>query len=292
MPVLLLAPARSERPAEWADLARGLRQAGLRAMQVADLDIDPVFAACRQTDCAAHAAHAAGMPALLWVASAGNVELRWVATDDEVFSEQGELLPGELPRVASELARRVLLRRALGQRALLRVESRPTGANVLVDGRLAGLTPFEQTWEPGMHSVRLERDGYEPAHADAPLSAGAVHELRLELPAARSSRSSTLDAGPRLVPSAANAALGSVLALASLPLLVAGTNAFIDDGQCLESRGGRCTERVDAGAMEALMLGAGAASLLGAVYLFAAQPFRLWVEASPRVAAVQARGVF
>jgi hypothetical protein len=292
MPVLLLAPARSDRSAEWADVARGLRQAGLRAMQVADLRIDPVFAACRQPGCAAQAAHAAGMPALLCVARAGKVELRWVATDDEVFSEQGELGPGELTRATSELARRVLLRRALGQRALLRVESRPTGANVLVDGKLAGLTPFEQTWDPGAHQVTVEREGYAPARAEAPLAQGAVHDIRVELRAARASRAALIDETPRLVPSAANAALGSFLALASVPLLVAGTNGFIDDGQCLESRAGRCTERVEAGTAEAVMLGAGAASLLGAVYLFVAQPFRLWVEATPRAAVLHARGTF
>lgn len=292
MPVLLLSPARRDSSVEWADVARGLRQAGLRAMQVADLRIDPVFAACRRPDCAAQAAHAAGMPALMCVARAGKVELRWVATDDEVFSEQGDLAAGELTRATADLARRVLLRRALGQRALLRVESRPTGANVLVDGKLAGLTPFEQTWEPGGHRVTVEREGYEPARADAPLAEGAVHDIRVELRAARASRAALVDETPRLVPSAANAALGSFLALASVPLLIAGSNALIDDGQCLESRAGRCTERVEAGAAEAVMLGAGAASLLGAVYLFVAQPFRLWVEATPRAAGLHAQGTF
>lgn len=292
MPVLLLSPTRSGGSAEWAEVARGLRQAGLRAMQVADLRIDPVFAACRQADCAAQAAHAAGMPALLCVARAGKLELRWVATDDEVFSEQAEVASGELTRVTGDLARLVLLRRALGERALLRVESRPTGANVVVDGKLAGLTPFEQTWEPGAHSVSVQREGYESARVDAALAPGAVHDVRLELRAARARRSALVDESPRLVPSAANAALGSVLALVSVPLLVAGTNALIDDGQCLESRGGRCVERVDVGAAEALMLGAGAASLLGAAYLFVAQPFRLWVEATPRAAAVGVLGRF
>lgn len=292
MPVLLLSPARSESSAEWADVARGLRSAGLRAMQVADLRIDPVFAACRRPDCAAQAAHAAGMPALLCAARGGKVELRWVATDDEVFSEQGEAAPGELTRTTADLARRVLLRRALGQRALLRVESRPTGANVLVDGKLAGLTPFEQAWESGAHTVSVERDGYEAARAPAPLTSGAVHEMRVELRPARSPRTPVQDETPRLVPSAANAALGSFLALASIPLLIAGTNAFIDDGQCLESRAGQCTERVEASTAEAIMLGAGAASLLGAVYLFVAQPFRLWVEATPRAAALRVQGTF
>jgi hypothetical protein len=95
-----------------------------------------------------------------------------------------------------------------------------------------------------------------------------------------------------LVPSALNAALGSVLAVASLPLLIAGANGLIDRGQCLESVAGACTQRAEGGALEAVMLGAGAVSLVGAVYLFVAQPFRLWVEASPRAAAMHLRGSF
>jgi hypothetical protein len=159
---------------------------------------------------------------------------------------------------------------------------------VVVDGKLAGLTPFEQAWEPGAHKVSVEREGYESARVAAALAPGVVHDVRVELRGA--SRNALVDETPRLVPSAANAALGSFLALASVPLLVAGTNGFIDDGQCLESNAGRCTHRVEVGAAEALMLGAGAASLLGAVYLFVAQPFRFWVEAAPRAAAVHLRG--
>jgi hypothetical protein len=231
------------------------------------------------------------MPALLSVARAGKLELRWVATDDEVFSEHGELAAGELTRATAELARRVLQRRALGGRALLKVASRPTGARVLVDGRLAGLTPFEQAWEPGAHRVAVEQDGYETARAEAPLAPGSVHDVRVELRIARTTRTVLGDDSSRLVPSAANAALGSVLALAAVPLLVAGTNGLIDQGQCLESIAGRCTQRAEAGAAEAVLLGLGGASLLGAVYLFVAQPFRLWVEATPRAAAVRLHGV-
>jgi hypothetical protein len=215
-----------------------------------------------------------------------------VATDDEVFSEQGELAPGELTRATAELARRVLLRRALGPRALLQVESRPTGARVLVDGKLAGLTPFEQAWDPGTHSVSVEREGYEPAHADAPLASGAVHHVRVELRAARATGAALADQTPRLVPSAANAALGSVLAIASLPLLIVGANGFIDHGQCLESIAGTCTHQAEAGPVEAVLLGAGALSLVGALYLFVAKPFRLWVEATPRAAALRVQGRF
>ncbi len=43
------------------------------------------------------------------------------------------------------------------------VESRPPGARVLVDGREVGTTPVTlETIAPGVHAVRLERDGYQP----------------------------------------------------------------------------------------------------------------------------------
>jgi hypothetical protein len=40
------------------------------------------------------------------------------------------------------------------------------------------------------------------------------------------------------------------------------------------------------------MLGAGALSLLGSIYFFVAQPFKLWVEATPQAAAVRLQGHF
>jgi len=46
---------------------------------------------------------------------------------------------------------------------VLRVESRPSGAAVLIDGRVVGTTPLQiSDLEPGQHQVRLELPGHRP----------------------------------------------------------------------------------------------------------------------------------
>ena len=47
-------------------------------------------------------------------------------------------------------------------RGAVRVESRPEGARVTIDGRPAGTTPLDVAdLAPGEHVVRIERDGYQ-----------------------------------------------------------------------------------------------------------------------------------
>jgi len=48
-----------------------------------------------------------------------------------------------------------------GAKAVLTVESRPSGAKVFIDGRLIGITPLQlPDVNEGAHAIRLERDGY------------------------------------------------------------------------------------------------------------------------------------
>jgi hypothetical protein len=55
----------------------------------------------------------------------------------------------------------------------LRVESRPSGAAVLVDGRVVGTTPLQVSdLEPGAHQVRLELPGHRPWATTATVIAG------------------------------------------------------------------------------------------------------------------------
>jgi hypothetical protein len=55
----------------------------------------------------------------------------------------------------------------------LRVESRPSGAAVLIDGRVVGTTPLQiSDLEPGPHQVRLELPGHRPWATTATIVAG------------------------------------------------------------------------------------------------------------------------
>jgi hypothetical protein len=58
--------------------------------------------------------------------------------------------------------------------ASLQVESRPTGAQVWIDGRLVGTTPLQlSSVETGSHALRLELPGYRPWTTSVSVSRGA-----------------------------------------------------------------------------------------------------------------------
>ena len=66
--------------------------------------------------------------------------------------------------------------------ASLTIESRPTGATVIIDGKRVGTTPLAL---PGMtvgtHAVRLEMAGYKPWTASVPVVAGEKNRVAASL---------------------------------------------------------------------------------------------------------------
>ena len=49
-----------------------------------------------------------------------------------------------------------------GETATLHIESTPSGANVYIDGILKGQTPLDVEVTLGTHTIRVEKEGYEP----------------------------------------------------------------------------------------------------------------------------------
>jgi hypothetical protein len=66
----------------------------------------------------------------------------------------------------------------------LTVNSNPTGAQLLVDGKLAGVTPTTLTLPQGTHSLTLRGTGAEPRTMDVAVSAGTQVSQYIELPRA------------------------------------------------------------------------------------------------------------
>lgn len=64
---------------------------------------------------------------------------------------------------------------------LLHVVTDPPGAEVSVDGERRGSTPIELMLRPGRHSLRVDRDGYQPAVADVNLPARGDFEVSRRL---------------------------------------------------------------------------------------------------------------
>jgi hypothetical protein len=66
----------------------------------------------------------------------------------------------------------------------LSVNSNPAGAQLLVDGKLAGVTPTTLTLAPGVHTLTLRGSGTEPRTMDVTVSAGTQVSQYIELPKA------------------------------------------------------------------------------------------------------------
>ena len=65
----------------------------------------------------------------------------------------------------------------------LRLEEAPEGAEVLIDGKSVGKTPFREglLLDPGQHAVRVEAPGFKPLKTDITVASGADIPLRAKL---------------------------------------------------------------------------------------------------------------
>jgi PEGA domain len=288
LPVLLLAPNQTEEPQRWADVVRGLHAAGMRATQVVELGIDPVWAACRSLDCAASAVAIAKMPVVLCSRSVDRsaLELHWFGADGVRFALRTPLAHASMQAAAAALTQALRRRLALGDRAMLEVVSVPPGASVRLDGELVGLTPYQRPCAPGTHMLRVELDGRTADERRIQLSSSELHRETVSLaPNALATSSARRDAV-----SPANFALAGLLLVAATPALISGVNSALDDGQCLQSDAGGCRERGRLGPSGVALIAGGVVAAAGGLYLFIARPLRVIAEVAPRAAMVQVRG--
>jgi hypothetical protein len=297
--VLLLAPTQADQSDQWSDVVRGLRAIGKRVVQVAELSIDPVYAACRARECAASLAPMARIAVALFAivptdaSGPARLELQLFEPDGGQIALRAPLGKRSRVELASELFEAAQRQLSLGERGLLRITSVPLGAVVWIDGKPAGVTPFEQAQAAGTHALRVTLTDFHSQERRIDLVRGAVSALavRLRYGGVVGSPAGGIDSATRNT-SAANFIVGGVLSLAALPALVAGINTLVNDGQCLESAADGCRERARFGVQSALLLSAGAVALLAGGYLLVAQPFGLQAEVSPTAARLQMRARF
>jgi hypothetical protein len=86
-------------------------------------------------------------------------------------------------RLVFALGKNVLISHTLDSSAgLLLVRTRPEGATVELDGEEIGLTPIKRTdLEPGIHSLRVSKDGYSSAFRQYDTSGGDKIEFSARL---------------------------------------------------------------------------------------------------------------
>jgi hypothetical protein len=290
--VLVLLPSPQQDAGAWAEISRGVQSAGARALQVADLPIDPIWAACRAAVCAAAAAQAARLPTLLFTRVGDDrLELAWFASDGRHTVSRIALRQRPVAVVAGELFRDAQQKLSLGDQAFLRLLTRPDHALVYLDGELVGLTPFERALASGRHEARVVSSGFASATSRLELRPGEARTVVLTLAplALTSARNPDGQARPA---SAGNYLLGSLLLLASVPTLSSGWNALLDRGQCLRAAADGCEVRARFEAKHGVFLAAGALAVIGASYVFIARPFRISAELERSGAGLRLRGDF
>lgn len=87
--------------------------------------------------------------------------------------------PTEAATVAANATRELMA--AGSDRARLHVDSRPSGAEVWLDGMKVGTTPADLTTEPGPHTVEVRLAGHYNKAREIELQAGDEESVRLEL---------------------------------------------------------------------------------------------------------------
>ena len=275
---------------------RGLRAAGQRALQVADLALDPVFAACRAEACAGRAAQAAQVTVALFTflpasgSAAPQLELHAYEPDGKQSVVRASLGGGRsLSQAAAGLFEASRRQLALGAGSLLSIASVPVGAVIWVDGQPAGVTPFERSLSAGEHALRITLEGFEPEQQRVQLERGELRTLETRLARAPHGGLTDRATDGRLDEASPwNFVLGGVLALAALPALIEGANGLANDGQCLQQdAAGSCSEVAHFRTGGAVMLAAGGVALAAGAYFLIAQPFR--VEAVTTAGGAQLR---
>jgi hypothetical protein len=91
-----------------------------------------------------------------------------------------EVLEKEVVVKASERAEvSVNLKRVIGS---LLIQTEPTGANVHIDGKSLGVSPYEaKELSPGSHKVRIVKEGYGVLEKEVMVEAGKKGEIRSQL---------------------------------------------------------------------------------------------------------------
>jgi len=99
-----------------------------------------------------------------------DAETRRVAVDAR---SAGTTVSFQLARVRGPERPAPVVTRPGARTGILRVESRPSGAAVIIDGRVVGTTPLQiSDVEPGAHQIRLELPGHRPWSTTTTIVAG------------------------------------------------------------------------------------------------------------------------
>jgi PEGA domain len=90
-------------------------------------------------------------------------------------------VPDKMKKEGDEIKARVAVIKAMP--AKVHIETTPSGASILADGKTLGTTPTDVELAPGKHLLHIELAGFLPVDRDVDLQYGAKQEIKSELQA-------------------------------------------------------------------------------------------------------------
>lgn len=296
------APAEAESAAVDA-VTEALTRDGLVVMASADAQrrmVGEPFAECNALDCGSAVVRSLGVDFAVLVtvwAPAGtptSVVVTFIGKDDSAAGDAP--VDGDVTRAALSALATARQRWQTSQMGFLQVRTTPPGAAIEVDGRVVGTSPLRHLTMAGERRVRLHLEGYEPVERTVRVAPTQEHPVEVTLVEA-------IDLEPDPVPEPvtttephfANWILGGALIAGGAAALVSPIHTLATEGECSESGGlpnGWCRSHVSFGVQSGILLGVGAAALVGGVIILIAQPIQVTTVVTPDSAGLRLSGTF
>lgn len=255
------------------------------------------FVECNALDCGAEVVRSLGVDFVVLVTvwaprgAPTSVVVTLIGASDSAAGDapvEGDVVDATLRALAT--ARQ---RWQAAQMGFIDVRSSPPGADVELDGRLIGRTPIRHLAMAGQRRVRIHLEGYEPIEESVRVEPTQEHPVEVTL--------SEATAPPPVVPETrtephfANWLIGGALIAGGVAALISPLHTLATLGNCADAAGlpgGWCRSEVTFGAQSGVLLGVGAAALIGGVVFLIAQPFQVTTVITPDSARLGISGTF
>lgn len=256
------------------------------------------FAECNALDCGAQVARSLGVDFVvlvtLWAprGEPTSVVVTLIGANDSAAGDAP--IDGDVVAATLRALTTAQQRWQAAQMGFLEVRSNPPGAAVEIDGRLVGQTPIRHLAMAGLRSVRIHLEGYEPVEERVRVEPTREHPVEVTLTQATEPPPVAVPE-TRTEPHWANWLVGGALVAGGIAALVSPIHTLARLGECVESGGlepGWCRSEVTFGVQSGVLLGVGAAALIGGIVFLAAQPFQITTVVTPDSAALQLSGTF
>jgi hypothetical protein len=217
--------------------------------------------------------------------------------DGESVGGQAEVTGGDAAGAARAAFQAAWDRWEASQQGYVSVTTTPEGAFIDLDGQSIGRAPVRRLARAGAHTIRATLEGYEPATRDITIDRHEERALEIALDP-EGTTSDTPEPQPATPTTReeghwSNFLVATGLILGGGAALISPIWTLVDQGVVtVVGTGMGPDEYVQFGPVSGVLLGIGAAAIVGGVIIMIAQPIRTTVTVSPDSARLTISGTF